>query len=59
MGNGSQRRHLENVFSILRFRHRGVVSFRRFVVLGVQPGRNANAVHDELAFTQPMRVRQR
>jgi hypothetical protein len=36
--------HLEDVFSILRFRRRGVVSFRRFVILYAHAGLDANAL---------------
>jgi hypothetical protein len=52
----SERRYLENAFSILRFRRRGVVSFRRFVVLSGRPGQTANDMHLGDAATQPMRV---
>lgn len=48
--------HLENAFGILRFRSRGVVSFRRFVVLNIWSGQDANDLHDDLPPTQPMRA---
>jgi len=44
---------LENVFCILRFRSRGVVSFRRFIVLHSDP---AHDLHADSAQTQPMRI---
>jgi hypothetical protein len=48
--------HLENAFSILRFRRRGVVSFRRFVVLTCSAGGTANELHTDRVATQPMRM---
>jgi hypothetical protein len=51
--------YLEDVFSILRFRKRSMVSFRRFVILNVWDRRNANALHDSEDSTQPMRAFQR
>ena len=47
---------LENAFSILRFRNRGVVSFRRFIVMNIWSGHDAHDVRDTLGDTQPMRV---
>ena len=49
--------YLEKVFSILRFRRRGVESFRRFIVLNVWSGQNANELRDAYPTTQAMRVR--
>jgi hypothetical protein len=46
---------LENAFSILRFRRRGVVSFRRFVVFHLPDGIAKDLRFDE-AGTQPVRV---
>jgi hypothetical protein len=51
-----ERRYLENAFSILRFRRRGVASFRRFVVLHAWPAGITNAVHGDALATQPVRV---
>lgn len=48
-------RFLENAFSILRFRRRGVVSFRRFVVLAGRPAQTAHEVHADATTTQPLR----
>ena len=48
--------YLENAFSILRFRNRGVVSFRRFVILHVRPNARANELHGNQQATQPLRV---
>jgi hypothetical protein len=48
--------YLEDVFSILRFRRRGVVSFRKFVILYARPGCDANALRMAEGPTQPMRV---
>jgi hypothetical protein len=48
--------HLEDVFSILRFRKRSMVSFRKFVILNVRQRRNANVLQDAEGPTQPMRV---
>jgi hypothetical protein len=50
---------LEDAFSILRFRRRGVVSFRKFVILNAQPGGTANALHGSEAKTQPLRIAHR
>ncbi|HEY0483662.1 MAG TPA: hypothetical protein VGD37_39355 [Kofleriaceae bacterium] len=47
---------LEDVFSVLRFRRRGMVSFRKFIILNAQRGPDANALHLEEAATQPLRV---
>jgi hypothetical protein len=47
---------LEDVFSVLRFRRRGMVSFRKFIILNAQHGPEANALHLEEAATQPLRV---
>jgi hypothetical protein len=47
---------LENAFSILRFRRKGVVSFRRFVVMTLWSGRNAMDLREDVADTQPMRA---
>ena len=52
----SDNSYLEDVFSILRFRKRSVVSFRQFVILNVRHRRNANLLHDAEGPTQPMRV---
>ena len=49
-------KHLEDAFSVLRFRRRGVVSFRKFVILNVRRRSNASGQHLEEAVTQPMRV---
>jgi len=48
--------YLEDVFSVLRFRRRGVVSFRKFVILNARRGRNARLLHDAEGPTQPLRV---
>jgi len=51
---------LEDVFNILRFRRRrGVVSFRKFVVLNVRPSCDANGLHIDEGETQPLRVEHR
>jgi hypothetical protein len=55
----SENSYLEDVFSILRFRKRSMVSFRRFVIMNVWDRRNANALLDPTGTTQPMRVFQR
>ena len=47
---------LENVFSILRFRSRGVVSFRRFVVMYADDEIGAHDQRADAAVTQPMRI---
>lgn len=47
---------LENVFSILRFRNLGLLSFRRFVVMNIWSGHGTHRVRDALGDTQPMRV---
>lgn len=47
---------LENVFSILRFRSRGLVSFRWFVVMRADPEQDARDLRADLAATQPMRI---
>ena len=47
---------LENAFSILQFRRRGMVSFRRFVVFRWTPGLAAQDARNEESETQPMRV---
>jgi hypothetical protein len=52
----AQSNYLEDVFSILRFRRRGVVSFRKFVILNVRRWRDANVLHDAEGPTQPLRV---
>jgi hypothetical protein len=44
------------MFSILRFRKRSMVSFRKFVILNVRQRRNANVLRDAEGPTQPMRV---
>ncbi|HET7503659.1 MAG TPA: hypothetical protein VFK02_21710 [Kofleriaceae bacterium] len=54
--DSGERRQLENAFSILRFRRRGVVSFRRFVVLNAWPSRSTHDLQFEGATTQPMRT---
>lgn len=51
----SERTCLEDAFSILQFRRRALVSFRRFVILHA-PQSNANALRSENAPTQPLRV---
>jgi len=48
------RNYLEEVFCILQFRRRGLVSFRRFVIL--RACRTANRLREEEADTQPLRV---
>jgi hypothetical protein len=48
--------HLEHAFRILRFRRRGVVSFRRFVILN---GRDADALRSSEAALQPLCVTHR
>jgi hypothetical protein len=52
-------KYLEDAFSILRLRRRGVVSFRRFVILNARRGGDANALHAEKAATQPLRASHR
>jgi hypothetical protein len=54
--SSDRRRNLENAFSILRFRTRGVVSFRRFIVLSLWSGQNAIDLHQAVGDTQPMRA---
>jgi hypothetical protein len=51
--------YLEDVFSILRFRRRGVVSFRKFVILSVRRRQNAKVLRDAEGPTQPLRVQYR
>jgi hypothetical protein len=46
--------NLEYAFEILRFRCRGLVTFRRFVVLHSDP--IALPLRDDRAATQPLRV---
>jgi hypothetical protein len=53
---GIRRRYLENAFRILRFRRRGVVSFRLFIVLSGRPGRTAHDMRAGDAAMQAMRV---
>jgi hypothetical protein len=53
--DGGGRSHLEDMFTILQFRRRPLVSFRRFVVLHAQCP-DANSLHDEESSTQPLRV---
>lgn len=48
--------YLEDVFGILRFRKRSLVSFRRFVILKLLPPQGANGLPETEACTQPMRV---
>ena len=50
------RTKLELVFDILRFRHRDNVTFRKLVILTVSPHDEWNALRDENASTQPLRV---
>jgi hypothetical protein len=47
---------LENAFSILRFRRRGVVSFREFTVLTLWPIGDANDLPEPEEETRPLRV---
>ena len=47
---------LENAFSILRFRTRGLVSFRKFLVMSLWSGQGAHEARDDVADTQPMRA---
>lgn len=56
MGASDGSSFLENAFSILRFRSRGLVSFRRFIVMSLWSGQGAHAERDEVADTQPMRA---
>jgi hypothetical protein len=56
MGASDRLSFLENAFSILRFRSRGLVSFRRFIVMSLWPGQGAQEARDEVADTQPMRA---
>jgi hypothetical protein len=53
--DGGERSYLEDAFSILQFRRRTLVSFRRFVILHARRG-DANALHAEEAGTQSLRV---
>jgi hypothetical protein len=46
---------LEEVFSVLRFRRRGPVSFRKFIILSAS---EANALRSPEGETQPLRVLQ-
>jgi len=56
MGPDSGRRqYLEEAFTILRFRRRSLVSFRRFVILPAR-GDDANTLRIDRAATQPVRV---
>lgn len=48
--------YLEDVFSILRFRRRGVVSFRKFVILNVGRRQDPKVLRDDEGPTQPVRV---
>jgi hypothetical protein len=48
--------YLEDVFGILRFRRRGVVSFRKFVILNVWRRQDAKVLRDDEGPTQPVRV---
>ena len=48
--------YLEDVFSVLRFRRRGVVSFRKFVILNAWHGKTATVLRDAEGPTQPVRV---
>ena len=56
MSSEGGRSTLENAFRILRFRHRDHVSFRRFIIMRLWPGRAANGLPDAEA-TQPTRVK--
>ena len=47
---------LENAFSILRFRSRGLLSFRRFIIMSLWSGQGAHEARDDVADTQPMRA---
>ena len=47
---------LENAFSILRFRSRGLLSFRRFIIMSLCSGQGAHEARDDVADTQPMRA---
>jgi len=49
-----ERAYLEDVFGIFKFRHRGMCSFRQFVILNVSP--DAHDERIEEAATQPVRV---
>jgi hypothetical protein len=49
-------KYLEDAFDVLRFRRRGVVSFRRFVVLYAGSAETANALRIGEDATQPLRV---
>lgn len=53
--DSGERQFLEDAFSILQFRRRDLVSFRRFVILNARRG-DANTLHPEEAATQPLRV---
>jgi len=51
------RARLAFVFDILRFRRRGDVTFRKWVILSLHPDDNWHDVRDGMATTQPLRVR--
>ena len=53
--DSGERKYLEEAFTILRFRRRTVVSFRRFVILHALHC-DANALRAEDTTTQPLRV---
>jgi hypothetical protein len=56
MGTSDGLSFLENAFSILRFRNRGLVSFRRFIIMSLWSGQGAQEARYEIADTQPMRA---
>lgn len=56
MDSDGDNKFLEDAFSILQFRRRGVASFRRFVILRAGRTHSANRLHDDDDETQPLRV---
>ena len=56
MRSASDNSYLEDMFSILRFRKRTLVSFRRFVILNAWQRREAHELQDPAGSTQPMRA---
>jgi hypothetical protein len=53
---GNDGNPLEDVFSILRFRPLGVVSFRKFYILCARPGFDASALQVAEVATQPLPI---
>ena len=51
------RQRLAFMFDILRFRRRGDVTFRKWVILSIDPHDDWDDARDGMAITQPLRVR--